>query len=96
MATIEQRIYDGTRAREILENEVFIQVFQDIEQELMQAWKTAPARDVAGRESIHQYLTMLEKVKTRLTSTMETGKLAMIDLDYQQSRLQRVKDAIWR
>lgn len=94
MTTIDQRIYNGNRAKEILENEVFVSVFEDIEQELYEAWKQSPARDQEGREKIHQYQAMLQKVKTRLVSTFETGKLAQMDLNHSQSLMDRAKDWI--
>lgn len=96
MATIEQRIYDGAKAREVLENDAFIGAFEQIEQEIVEQWKTAPLRDTAGREKLHQFLTMLNKVKTCLTATMETGKLAALDLEYKQTLLERAKGAIWQ
>ena len=91
MATIEQRIYDGNRAREVLENEVFQQVFADIEQELFQAWTDSPARDAEGREKIHQYLAMLKKVRTHLQSTLETGKLAQMELEHKRSLMDQAR-----
>jgi methanogenic corrinoid protein MtbC1 len=91
MASIEKRIYDGNRAKEVLDNEVFQQVFADIEQELFQAWTESPARDQEGREKIHQYQQMLKKVKAHLTSTFETGKLAHLDLEHQKTMLQHAK-----
>ena len=94
MATIEQRIYNGNRAKEILENEVFQSVFDDIEREIFEAWKTSPQRDEAGRKQLHQYQTMLQKVKTHLTSTFETGKLAELDLRHKQSLFDRAKEWI--
>lgn len=92
MATIEQRIYDGNRAKEVIENEAFQQVFSDIEQELFKAWMDSPARDAEGREKIHQYLAMLKKVKTHLQSTLETGKLAQLDLEHKRTLAERAKD----
>ena len=94
MATIEQRIYNGNRAKEILENEVFQSVFEDIEQELFEAWKTSPQRDAVAREKLHQYQTMLARVKMHLTSTFETGKLAELDLRHKQSLYDRAKEWI--
>ena len=91
MATIEQRIYDGNRAREILDNEVFQQVFADIEQELYKAWTESPARDAEGREKIHQYLAMLRKVKSHLQTTLETGRLADLEMEHKRSLLDRAK-----
>lgn len=91
MASIEKRVYDGNRAKEVLENEAFQQVFADVEQELYQAWTESPARDAEGRERIHNYLMMLRKVKQHLTSALETGKLAELELQHQQTLKDRMK-----
>lgn len=92
--TIEKRIYDGNRAREVLENEVFQQVFADIEQELTETWTNSPARDEAGREKVYQYLMSLRKVKAWMTSAMETGKLAELDLNHKRTLAERAKDGM--
>lgn len=94
MATLEERIYDGNRARECLENEQFIRAFESIEQELTNAWRTSPARDEAGREKIYLTLHLLTKLKAALTSSLETGKLAEADRIYQQSLMDRVKESL--
>lgn len=91
MATIEKRIYDGNRAKEVLENEVFQQVFADIEQELFDAWTNSPQRDSEGREKIHQCLTMLKKLKANITTTLETGRLAQLELHHRQTVAERAK-----
>lgn len=91
MATVEQRIYDGARAKDILDNEVFQQVFADIEQELFKAWAESPARDAEGRERIHQYQQMLRKVQANLQATFETGRLAQLEVQHQQSMLDKAK-----
>ena len=92
MATIEHRIYEGARAREMLENEVFQAVFTDIEQELYTAWVNSPQRDSEGRESLHKYLMMLNRVKAHLTTTMETGQLAELDLKHKRNLLESAKE----
>lgn len=89
---LEQRIYDGNRAREVLENEVFQQVLTDMEQELTDAWSNSPARDEAGREKIYQYLMTLKKFKDKITATFETGKLAELDLHHKRTLVERAKD----
>lgn len=91
MATIEQRMYDGTRAKEILDNEVFQSVFADIEQELFQAWIKSPVRDVEGRERLHQYQSLLTKLKEQLTSTFETGRLAALELEHKQTMFDQAR-----
>lgn len=89
--TIEQRIYEGDRAKEVLENEAFSAAFVAIEQEVIKEWTNSPARDVEGREKLWQYLRLLQKLKTQLQSTMETGTLAKLDLQHKQSMADRVK-----
>ena len=89
--TLEARLYDGNRAKEILESDVFIGAFDAIETEVIEQWTNSPARDQAGRESLWQYLMLLRKVKTHLVTTMETGKLAALDLQHKQTILQRVR-----
>lgn len=81
--TDEERLNRGTRAREVLENEEFIAAFEAIEEELTQAWKTSPQRDEQGRQKLFECLTMLHKVRQVLTTSMESGKLALLELQHQ-------------
>ena len=90
--TIEQNIYNGNRAKEVLENEQFTAAFEAIEKDLIDAWKTSPQRDAEGRERIHQYLSLLAKVKSHLVSTMETGKLAELEVRHRQTLLDRARE----
>ena len=90
---LEQRLYNGDRAREILENEVFTQVFDDIETEILTQWKSSPARDLEGREKLWQLLSLLNKLKSTLTTTLDTGKLAKLELEHKRSLAQRLTDA---
>lgn len=94
MTTLETRLHDGTRAKEVLENEVFQAVFQRIEQEVIDQWTNSPARDEVGREKCWQYLMLLRKVKTHLTSTLETGQLAELELNHKQSLRDQLKTGL--
>lgn len=90
MKTIETRIYEGTRAREVLENEAFIAAFTDIENEVIEQWKTSPARAGDDREKLWVYLSLLKKVQTHLTTTLETGKLAQIEVAHKRTLSERI------
>ena len=90
MKTIEQRIYDANRAKEVLENEAFIAAFDNTEKEIIEQWTSSPARDAEGREKLHSYLMLLRKVKAHLTSSLDTGKLAEIDLQHKKSLAERI------
>lgn len=89
--TLEEQLHNGSRAREVLDNEQFQAAFDATEKELIEAWKQSPQRDVEGRERIHQYLSLLQKVKAHLVSTMETGKLAQLEVRHKQTLLERAK-----
>lgn len=88
--TPEERIYNGNRAQEVLENEAFQQAFADIENEVITQWTESPARDEAGRERLWTYLMLLRKVKTHLQTTLETGKLAELEMEHKRSLKDRV------
>ena len=85
MTTLEQRLYLGDRAGEVLENEAFIAAFEAIEKDVIEQWSNSPARDEAGRQSLWQYLQMARKFKANLQTTMETGKLAKLELQHKQT-----------
>ena len=90
---ISQRIYNGDRALEILDNEAFTAAFVDIEREILEQWKQSPARDQEGREKLWLMLSLLSKLKTTLETSITTGKLAKLELKHQRSIAERVKDA---
>ena len=85
-----QRIYEGNRATEVLQNEVFQNVFAAIEKEMTEQWMNSPARDAEGREKMYMYLQMLKRVKIHLTTAMETGKLTCLELEHKKSLAQRL------
>jgi hypothetical protein len=92
MTTLEQRLYNGDRAREILENEVFQQVFADYRTEITEQWMKSPARDVDGRERLWTFLAHLNKLETMIQSTLDTGKLAAKDLEHRRTIAQKARN----
>jgi hypothetical protein len=87
-----QEIYRGNRAREVLENEMFIEAFETIRNEVISQWQQSPARDSEGREKLFQLLKIADKFKAILTTTLETGKLANLQLEQNRSMLAKAKD----
>lgn len=92
--TLEQRVYDASRAREVLENEAFQQAFDDIRQEITEQWMNSPARDAEGRESLWNLLKLTDKLQATLTASLNDGKLAQADMNHQQSLLDRAKSLV--
>ena len=89
--TLNERIYNADQAKLVLDNEAFQQTFEDIKQELTEQWKTSPARDQAGREKLWLMLKLLEKVEICLKSSLDSGKLAVKELEYQESMAKKAK-----
>ena len=88
---LNQRIYAADQAKLVLENEAFQGAFADIKQELTEQWMTSPARDQEGREKLFLMLKMLEKVQLCLQSSLDSGKLAAKELEYQESMAKKAK-----
>jgi hypothetical protein len=87
MTTLNERAHQGDLARQVLENEAFGRAFDAIEQEHIEAWKNAPARDVEGRESLWKTVKLLHKLKGTLEAAMSDGKLARIEQEHQEQVL---------
>lgn len=92
--SIEQRIYDGNRAREVLENEAYIKAFNDLRAEITEKWQNSPSRDSQGRETLYLMLGLTNKLEGLLKTSLETGKLAMLDLQHKRTLAERAKDLI--
>ena len=98
MKTIEQRIYDGSRAREVLDNEAFQAAFADIRKDLIESWENIPStsENAPARDRIHLSLTLLGKVKACIQQSLETGKLAHMDLEHRRTLAERLNPSNWR
>lgn len=91
---LEQNLARGVRANEVLENEIYIEAFELIKQEIYTTWQQSPARDAEARETLYLMLKLMDKLKATMQSVMETGKLASLEMDYQKSKMQRVKETL--
>lgn len=73
---LEKEQQRGHRAKQILEDEIFMEAIQKVSAELDQEWINSPVRDTEGREKIYMMKRMLNVLLVQLQSVMETGKLA--------------------
>jgi hypothetical protein len=90
---LEEKIARGHRAKEILQDEVYIETFEIVKMELNLAWESSPARDTEGREKLYLMMKLLTKLQLALQTTMETGMLSQETLKHQKSLIQRAKEA---
>ena len=88
---LEKRIYDGARAREVLDNEAYQQAFADLKSEIKDKWEHSPSRDAEGREKLYLMLGLLAKLEGILQTSMETGRLAELELSHKQTLADRAR-----
>ena len=87
--SVEKRIYNADRAKEVLENEAFQWVIEATKEEITESWKNAGNPD--DRERLWISLRLLTKLETALKNRLETGKLARLELDHKKSMAERAK-----
>lgn len=87
--SMEKRIYNADRAREVLENEAFQWVMEETKQEITESWKNAGSPE--DRERLWISLRLLTRLETTLQKRLETGKLARLELEHKRSLAERAK-----
>lgn len=90
---LEQRIYDGDQAKEVLANPAFAQAFEDIKQEYINVWMNSPARDEEAREKLYLMVRLTCKLEETLKGMMADGKMARVQVEYEADRLAKDRAA---
>ena len=78
------------RARAILDNPLFNDAFEAVEQELMTQWKQNAALNQDGRERVFLMVTLLGQLKQHLTQHLTTGEMARIQLAEHRTLMERL------
>ncbi len=86
---LTQELDRGSRAKDILENELYRESWDTVEQALIQKWRDCPIRDKEGQHELKLMLKLLQDAKGHLERVMESGKLA-------ESRLQQLKQRLFK
>lgn len=72
----DNEIQRGLIAKEILQNDIFVESINKIRSELMNEWINSDTQNSEQREDIWKMRKMLEVVVNELQTVLETGKLA--------------------
>ena len=64
------------RARGLLNNELFVESFETLEQNIKDSWFNTSVRDSEAREHLWLSLRLLGQIRLHLTSILETGEMA--------------------
>jgi hypothetical protein len=84
----ERDIQRGERAQLLLRDELLVEAFQIIEQDIFEKWQNSPARDEKGRETLYLQQILLRRLQAQLELVVHTGQVAKATL------AQRVKQAL--
>ena len=90
----ETEVQRGKLAQEVLDNPIFIEAHEAIEQETIRLWREA--RNPEDREQLHQLLLMHAKAKAAMESVMRSGQVAEAELIRKQSRAEQIGDVYAR
>jgi hypothetical protein len=71
----------AAKAEALLRNELFVEAFEYLDEQFIDAWKTSAINDAEAREKLFHLMQALGAVKGYFSSVVEDGKLAKAQLD---------------
>lgn len=83
---IRNRQERAAKAEALLRNELFVEAFEYLDEQFIEAWRSSGVEDTEAREHIFHLSQSLGAVKGYLQSVVEDGKLAQVSLDEFQRR----------
>lgn len=83
--TIEEKIHLARRARELLENEAFREVFEHLSGETVKQWRATPSGAGVLREQLFAQIGGLDAIKAQLEQWVEQG-------EYEAARLEKARE----
>ena len=76
-----QRQDRAEKAAALLRNELFVEAFEYLDEQFIEAWRTSSVDDKEARENLFLLMQALGAVKGYFQSVVEDGKLAKAQLD---------------
>lgn len=80
MSTSEE-LRRGEQARQLLQNEMYVDAVAQVKQAIIDKWMQAPLRDHEGHHELKLMLKLLGDLTGYIQATMETGKMAQIQVE---------------
>lgn len=71
-----QVITQGNHAKRLLEDEVLLEAFAQVEADIFEEWRNSPTGDEQRRSDLFHTLKGLERLKARLQAILDAGVLA--------------------
>lgn len=92
--SITAEIDRGRQAEELAAHPLFREAVDGLRDQLMREWVESPARDTEGREKLWLAQSLLRRIEAHLKSTMETGRMARMQLEQERSLARRALAAM--
>ncbi len=78
---LSEELRRGELATAVLENPIYAESWELVRAGIIQAWESAPIRDKEGQNELKLMLKVLGDVRKTVEQTMQTGKLARIQIE---------------
>lgn len=85
---IERAIQVGRAAKQLLDTPILVQAFEEVEEDMVKAWKTTRAASVEERERLYIGLTMLEAVRNNIARKVQDGMAAEAGIEEEKMYMQ--------
>lgn len=76
-----EELIRGEQARQVVENAIYAEAWQSVRDGIIYAWESAPIRDKEGHNELKLMLKLLTDVRRNIETTMQTGKMAKIQIE---------------
>lgn len=93
---LESERQRGQYAADLLDNQVFKDIWTNFEQQILQQLKASSPRDAEGREKAVLMLQILSRLEHMVRETAASGQMAQIQLATKQSRIKELLGWIGR
>ncbi len=93
-AKLKSEVARAERANELMDDELMVEAFTLLNSKLTAEWSNSPVRDTEGRERIWLMQKLLKSVGDHLREIALTGKMASLQLQQEQTILQKAKAAM--
>lgn len=84
----------AAHAARLLEDELLVEAFSELDREYIKAWRATPVRDTDARERLWQATQIVGKVRDHLGRVVNDGKLAQRELRDLEGRRQKILGVI--
>lgn len=78
---VGKAISEGEKAKDLLENYLFKEIFTSLKNAYLDGWVATDAADVDGRERLYIAVQILDHIQTHVRVVAESGKLAIAQVE---------------